>query len=309
MINQSQFSLSRSQFDPVAHTAKIVAAKRALEQFHPAPLFDDPFSQRLAKEEVATLQTQWQEAAQRKGLSLADVIVKRTRYIAIRTHFIDNLLQSALSKSQHYQIVILGAGLDTRAFRLSYPPNTTLYEVDQSAVLDYKARVLQNVSPRCQLRLVPGDLADPSSAWVTELFNAGYQNCTPTVWVMEGVVMYLKPEEVHALLKTLSSLSATESILGMDCVKAGSVQAGRRAQKRDRGRVIRHWQFGDDNPDDLLACYGWSPLVYQPQEIENGYGRYPQTIPVEAAISEPQDERGVWLVQAQRLSQGLPLQV
>jgi methyltransferase (TIGR00027 family) len=299
MINKSQFGLSQSEFDSVSHTAKIVAAKRAIEQFHPTPLFDDPFSQRLAKEEVAALQAQWQEAAQRKGLSLADVIIKRTRYIAIRTRFIDNLLRSALSKSQVYQIVILGAGLDTRAFRLSYPPNTTLYEVDRSAVLHYKAKVLQDVFPRCQHRLVPGDLADPSSAWVTELFNAGYRHRIPTLWVMEGIVMYLKPKEVHTLLKTLSSLSVEKSILGMDSVKAGSVQAGQRAAQRDRGRVIRHWHFGDDNLQELLACYGWSASVYQPQEVENGYGRYPQAILVEAAISDPQDERGVWLVRAQ----------
>lgn len=302
MINESQFGLSRSEFDPISHTAKIVAAKRAIEQFHPAPLFNDPFSHCLAGDEVTALQAQWQEAAQRKEMSLVDVIVKRTRYIAIRTRFIDDLLQSALSKLQQHQIVILGAGLDTRAFRLTYSPNTTLYEVDHPEVLHYKARVLQNVSPRCQHRLVPGDLAAPSSAWVTELFNAGYQNGTATVWIMEGVVMYLKPEEVHALLKTLSSLSAEGSILGMDGVKAGSVQAGQRAAQRDRGRVIRHWQFGDDNPHNLLVRYGWLASVYQPQEIENGYGRYPEAIPVHSAISKPQDERGVWLVQAQRLS-------
>jgi methyltransferase (TIGR00027 family) len=290
------------EFTPVSHTAKLIAAKRAIEQWHPTPLFDDPFSKRLADTEVTTLIEQWQAAAQAKGISIPDIITKRTRYIAIRTRFIDDLLQSVLAQLQHRQVVILGAGLDTRAYRLTYPPNTAVYEIDHFDVLRYKATMLHEVSPQCQHHLIPGDLTDSTSAWVTDLVKAGYQLRRPTIWILEGVVMYLEPQRVHALLNTLSSLSAIGSVLGMDGVKAGSVQAGQRAAQRDRGRVIRYWQFGHDLPQQLLADYGWLASISQPQQIQNGYGRYPESIPVQAAISEPHDDRGVWLVHAQKVS-------
>jgi methyltransferase (TIGR00027 family) len=282
--------------DPISYTAKIVAAKRAIEQLHPTPLFYDPFAIRLAEDEVTSLLNQWQEVAQSKGTPLEEVIIKRTRYIAIRTRFIDDLLTTALSQAQNYQVVILGAGLDTRAFRLTYPSNTAVYEVDQPVVLQHKSTRLHDIAPRCQHYLVPGDLADRSSAWMTELSKAGYQDHTPTIWLMEGVMMYLKPQAVYALLNTLSIRSAAGSLLALDGVTAGSIQAGHRAEQFDRGRVIRHWQFGDDHPQQLLATYGWEASVYQPQQIENGYGRYPKSIPIQGAISEPQDNRGVWLV-------------
>jgi methyltransferase (TIGR00027 family) len=299
MIHDKYSALSASD-DPVSHTAKLIAAKRAIEQWQSAPLFDDPFSKRLAEPEIATLIEQWNKTAQTKGIAIADIITKRTRYIAIRTRFIDDLLLSALSQFQQGQVVILGAGLDTRAYRLTGLSNTSVYEVDHLEVLQYKSSILQDVSPQCRHHLIPGNLADSNLAWVTELLNAGYQERVPTIWVIEGVVMYLEAAQVHALLNTLSSLSVVGSILGMDGVKAGSVQAGHRAAQRDRGRVIRHWQFGYDQPQQLLADYGWSASVYQPQHIHNGYGRYPETIPIQAAISEPHDDRGVWLAQAQK---------
>ena len=285
-------------FNPISYTARIVAAKRAIEQFHPSPLFKDPYAAALAGDEVNALLSRWQAVTEVQAVPLEQVIAKRTRYIATRTKFMDDLLNSALPQAEYKQVVILGAGLDTRAYRLVWSLGTTVYEVDCPEVLHYKAQVLQDVAPTCIYRPVSGDLATPDSKWAIGILDAGYQTTVPTIWLMEGVVMYLQEEEVHLLLQMISELSVSGSALGMDGVKVGSILAGQRARRVGRGRVVRHWQFGNDNPQQLLARYGWTAVVSKPQDLEEGYGRYPKSMPIGIETADQEDGRGVWLVNA-----------
>lgn len=283
--------------DPVSYTARIVAAKRAIEQLRASPLFRDPYAAVLAGDEVDALLSRWQRVAETRAVPLEQVITKRTRYIAVRTKFMDDLLNSTLTEPEYRQVVILGAGLDTRAYRLAWASGTTLYEVDCPEVLQYKAQVLQDITPTCTYRPVAGDLAAPEAKWATAILEAGYQTTVPTIWLLEGVVMYLPEQAVHLLLQTLCQLSVPGSVLGMDGVKVGSILAGQRARNADRGRVVRHWQFGHDAPKQLLASYGWVAAVSEPQDIQVG-GRYPRSLPIGTETPDPDDGRGVWLVNA-----------
>lgn len=282
--------------DPVSYTAQIVAAKRAIEHLHSSPLFQDPYAAALAGDEVDALLSRWRKVAQAQAVPLEQVMTKRTRYIAVRTKFMDDLLNSTLA--EYNQVVILGAGLDTRSHRLAWAPGTIVYEVDCPEVLQYKAQVLQDVTPACIYRPVSGDLAAPDAKWATAIIDAGYQTTVPTIWLVEGVIMYLQEKEVHLLLQTLSHLSVPGSVLGLDGVKVGSILAGQRARKVDRGRVVRHWQFGHDDPKQLLAGYGWGAEVFEPQNVEAGYGRYPKSLPIGTETADQDDGRGVWLVNA-----------
>ena len=290
--------LLNSSSHPISYTARIVSAKRAIEQSHPSPLFKDPYAAALAGDEVNALVSRWQAVAQAQAVPLEQVIAKRTRYIVLRTKFIDDFLSSALSQAEYQQVVILGAGLDTRVYRWAWSPGTTVYEVDCPEILHYKAQVLQNVTPTCVYQAVPGDLATPDSKWAAGILDAGYQTTIPTIWLMEGVVMYLQEEEVHLLIQTISQLSVADSVLAMDGVKVGSVLAGQRARRAGRGRVVQHWQFGNDDPKELLAKYGWTAVVSEPQNIESGYGRYPKSMPIGTETTDQEDGRGVWLVHA-----------
>ena len=110
--------------------------------------------------------------------------------------------------------------------------------------------------------------------------------------------MYLQEEEVHLLLQKISEFSVAGSVLGIDGVKVGSVLAGQRARRAGRGRVVRHWQFGNDHPEQLLTKYGWAAVVSEPQNIEEGYGRYPRSMPIDIDSANQEDGRGVWLVHA-----------
>jgi len=149
----------------VGYTATIVAAKRGLEQHNPQPLVADPYALALAGAESGHLLAKWEAVAQNQGITLAEVLAKRTRYVAVRTRFFDEAIQgfvrsvgakalepSAQVKAQikpqvQAQIVILGAGLDTRALRLPELAEAYGYEVDRPEVLAYKVQCLQTISP------------------------------------------------------------------------------------------------------------------------------------------------------------------
>lgn len=88
--------------DPVSYTAQIVAAKRAIEQFHSSPLFKDPYETALAGDEVDALLSRWREVAQ--AVPLKQVMTKRIRYIAVRTKFLDFISQSLFCHSNQKRV-------------------------------------------------------------------------------------------------------------------------------------------------------------------------------------------------------------
>lgn len=257
---------------PISHTARIVAAKRAIEQERPDRLFEDPFAADLAGEEVETLLERWRST----GKDINRLRQVRTRYVAIRTRIFDDFLLACNEQIQ--QVVILGAGLDARAFRLNWQLDTWVYEVDRSEVLQEKMMILQDVQPRCHHQMIECDL---TQAWHTFLLTSGFDPNQPTIWLLEGVLMYLQESDVHQVLQTLSSLSATNSALGCDLVSVGSIETG----LQSRGRVRRYWQFGTDDPAGLLAQYGWQASMQEPGDAGASFGRYTKS-------SQPVDTQG-----------------
>jgi hypothetical protein len=91
--------------------------------------------------------------------------------------------------------------------------------------------------------------------------------------------MYLPEIAVFQLLQTISDLSFDNSFLGADFVSVKSVEIGEKAKQSDRGRVLRHWQFGADRPEYLLQNYGWDATVIQPGEDGANFGRYSESPP------------------------------
>lgn len=250
----------------MARTALIVAAKRALETERSDRLFDDPYAARLAAEEIPILLQRWEKA----GGDLARTRTVRTRFVAVRTRFFDDFLREKMPFAR--QVVILGAGLDARAFRLPWTAETQVYEVDRPAVMEYKRAILADLLPGCQRHEIAADL---NQDWVAPLLQQGYQREVPTIWLLEGVLMYLTAAAVDRLLQTISDLSRAGSWLGLDCVSVRSVESGVQSQ----GRVRRHWRFGTDEPEQLLAKYGWTATGVQPGDAGANFGRYSQPLP------------------------------
>ena len=135
------------------------------------------------------------ELVQRTGLSM----VPRTLRIdaAIREHAAD-------------QVVIVGAGLDGRAWRMPELAGLTVFEVDHPASQQDKLRRVGDLVPVAG-RVVPVgvDLADDDLGPALE--GAGFERQAVTTWVWEGVVPYLSPAEVRATVAQIAQLSATGS--------------------------------------------------------------------------------------------------
>ncbi len=135
--------------------------------------------------------------------------------LAVHGRFLDEFLTKA-TRAGIRQAVNLGCGLDTRAYRLWWPPGTTMYECDQPAVLDFKARVLRELGGKLTThrRAVGVDLRGD---WLTALRRVGFDPAQPTVWIAENLLVgYLPPDAQDRLLHEVSAASATGSWFGAD---------------------------------------------------------------------------------------------
>jgi len=253
----------------VGFTAQMMAASRAIETEKADRLFNDPFASSLAKEEVFTFV--------KEKLTEQDIA-----YIAVRTRFFDDFLFSPEIKAK--QIVILASGLDTRAYRLPWSSDIKIYELDQPQVLEIKAAILRDFTPNCEHHLLGVDLKQP---WSDLLLTQGYQPNLPSVWLLEGLLMYLTSTEVHRLLQAIDLLTTADSYLGLDLVNVKSIE-----YKPYKG----HWYSGFDSPEELLGQYGWSAQVLEPGQEGANFGRYSWVLPPRDV---PDVER-VFLVQAKK---------
>lgn len=192
--------------DGVAMTAIGVAVIRARESRRPDRLYDDPLAQVLtdaarggfAPERWARLE------------ALADRFYEG-RSVGVR--LVDDRIRSAVASGIR-QIVLIGAGLDTRAFRMELPKGTRIFELDLPETFSFKEPVIASAgaSPRCERYVLPVDLR---TDWVKPLLAAGFRVDEPTHWVDEGVLGYLSSEEALAVVAALTELSAPGSNFGV----------------------------------------------------------------------------------------------
>ena len=132
-------------------------------------------------------------------------------HMRLRTAAIDGLLEQAIKQGIH-QVVLLGAGLDARAYRLPFLAPCTVFEVDHPASQAYKTRKIEGRAPMCgELRHVAMDFAVDDLQ--QRLSEAGFDAKKPSFWVWEGVTMYLPRPATEATLDAISALSAPDSRL------------------------------------------------------------------------------------------------
>ncbi|MEU1120908.1 MULTISPECIES: class I SAM-dependent methyltransferase [unclassified Streptomyces] len=246
-------------------TAVGVARVRALETERQSALFRDPLAQAFAA--AGGL---WpsspppdDEAARRRRLAVSYSIV-------IRTKFLDDLLQEA-SEAGVRQVVLLGAGMDSRAFRIGWPDGTRLFEVDTAAPLDFKASVLrqERAVPRCERITVAVDLRED---WPAALAAAGHDPTEPTVWIAEGLLIYLPEDAVELLLARISAQSAAGSRLGLTLGSRGAIE--RFGTGATPGTAASMWVSEmPDDPVSWLAGHGWEAESHTLRERAAAYGR------------------------------------
>jgi methyltransferase (TIGR00027 family) len=158
-------------------------------------------------------------------------------------------------------VVILAAGLDSRAYRLDWPAGTAVYEVDQPQVLEYKAKILEAHAPTAARRPVAVDLRDD---WPAALAAAGFDRTQPTAWLAEGLLPYLPSDAQDRLFEMFTALSAPGSQVAIEMFGLNSRSNTSRWQRmRDRlGLDVNVEALTFHEPDrsdaaEWLAGHGW----------------------------------------------------
>jgi len=273
----------------VGQTALAVAACRAVETRRQSPLVRDPYAEafvRAARSPVPLPTTP--EAAD------GDPVfpwASFATYVGVRSRFFDALFASVLGgpvATRLRQVVLLAAGLDTRAFRLDWPADVTLYEVDAPLVLGFKDMVLASseARPRCARCTVAADLRED---WPLALRAAGFDPAQPTAWLAEGLLPYLTDEEKVSLLATVHVLSAPGSEIAVEHLSAGveSLRAYATFQEAAEHHDVEFdattlWTGGQRaDPVPWLASRDWSVTIRPITAAAEQYGR-----PLSAALPE-----------------------
>jgi methyltransferase (TIGR00027 family) len=129
--------------------------------------------------------------------------------MTVRTRWFDKLFTDAVEAGVR-QAVILAAGLDARAYRLPWPDGTTVFELDQPEVIDFKTTTLTDLGakPEADRRTIAIDLRND---WPNALLDNGFDPTQPTAWIAEGLLIYLPPEAQDLLFDRINELSAPGS--------------------------------------------------------------------------------------------------
>jgi methyltransferase (TIGR00027 family) len=206
--------------------------------------------------------------------------------VALRTRYLDD----ALLTSGCRQVVLVAAGMDSRAYRLPWPAGVDLYELDQPAVLDFKAEALGGVEPRCVRHPVGVDLRED---WSTPLLDAGFRVDQPTAWLTEGLLYALTPTAADDLLDTIGSLCEAGSTIAFDHIQMSG--AMHQALVDADPELVDLWQGGPTDPDVWLRRHHWQPHVDELAVIGRHHHR-----PVHHAYDPTEGGAHSWLVTAGR---------
>jgi methyltransferase (TIGR00027 family) len=255
------------QATSVGTTATMVAAARALATR--AGLINDPFAEPLVRaagvdffSRVASGQLAISDLGANSGFALL------TDLFAVRTRFFDNFFADA-GRAGIRQAVILASGLDTRPYRLWWPAGTTVYEIDQPRVIEFKTQTLRGLhaTPTADRRALGIDLRQD---WPAALRRVGFDPTAPTAWIAEGLFIgFLPPDALDRLVDDVTALSAAGSRLAADYLPGRSQPlAGQEQTLADRWRP---YGFDADlteltypgqqhDPAESLAALGWETV-------------------------------------------------
>jgi methyltransferase (TIGR00027 family) len=212
----------------VGATATMVAAQRALANRE--GLIDDPFAEPLVRAVGLDFFTRALDGE--IDLEAVDPefnLRRAAEGMAVRARHFDDLFIDAAAAGVR-QAVILAAGLDARAYRLAWPDGTTVYEVDQPDVIEFKTRTLTDLEarPTADRRTVAVDLRDD---WPKALRDNGFDPAQPTAWIAEGLLIYLPPEAQDKLFDNITALSAPGSRVATEHIPDIKMFSDERAQR------------------------------------------------------------------------------
>lgn len=268
----------------VSRTGLWVAALRAAESERPDRMLRDPWARALAGPAI--------DEADRLLRSPAGLL----NPLVMRTCFGDAAIAAAVAGGVR-QVVLLGAGMDTRAFRLDLGPQSTLFELDLPGALAYKDRVLGGTgsAPTCRRITVEADL---TRDWRAVLELAGHRSSEPSVWVLDGVLLYLDDPAVDDLGDQIAAAAAPGSVLLFDAYPAVAFEEPRMAGwNAALAEQEAHPRSSMEQPERWAAERGWHAEAYTRDDVAAGRCALLDDVP--RRVWEQFVEHG-WLVIARR---------
>ncbi|MEU6083453.1 SAM-dependent methyltransferase [Streptomyces sp. NPDC047108] len=261
-----------SALSAVGSTALGVAAARALESGRPDRLFDDQVAVQCTVAAGSGLAAWTGAQGELVRMATGD-------YFALRTRYFDTCLLQAVEAGCR-QVVVLAAGLDARAFRLNWPAEVRLFELDRPDVFSFKHRIVDGrvPMPGCERTAVVGDLRDD---WPSALRSHGFDASVPTAWLMEGIIVYLTEREGDDVLARIDELSAPSSRLALEYGSLAMFDSeGTRAAlsgtaESDTMHMLASLWRNERTADPLtwLAAHGWSADGHSIADLAHECGR------------------------------------
>ena len=254
----------------VGATATMVAAGRARATRADNPLIEDRFAEPLVRAVGVDFFTRWASGE----LDPVDVDIpgapwgmqRMTDMLAARTRYIDAFFSRA-GDAGIRQVVILASGLDARAYRLPWAAGTTVYEIDQPQVIEFKTATIAELGsePTADVRAVPIDLRHD---WPAALREAGFDTGRPAAWAAEGLLGFLPSDAQDRLLDNVTALSAEGSQLVAEVfLNSGANQQALNAATgrwRENGLDVELENLGFPGERNDVATYlterGWHPV-------------------------------------------------
>jgi methyltransferase (TIGR00027 family) len=197
----------------VGATALFVAAARALEAQKAQPAAIDPYAEVFCR----AVGGEWADLLDGRAPHhplRSEFGEHFINFQGVRTRYFDTYFEAAAAVGVR-QIVIVAAGLDSRAYRLPWPAGTVVFELDQPQVLEFKRGALaaRGDAPTAERREVPVDLRND---WPQALHNSGFDPSRPSAWIAEGLLIYLPATAQHQLFAGIDSLAASGSHLAVE---------------------------------------------------------------------------------------------
>ncbi|WP_067719900.1 SAM-dependent methyltransferase [Nocardia yamanashiensis] len=258
--------------ESVGVTAIGVAAMRAYETRRGDSLFHDPYAAKLV---AAVGSEQWDallaaalDGQQPDGGDFLNGVMGY--FLVARTLYFDAYFDAAV-RAGIRQFVILASGLDARAYRLEWPYESRVFEIDLPKVLAFKARALAGDQPGTDRREVPVDLRQD---WPKALLDKGFEPELPTAWLAEGLLRYLPGQAQTQLLEHVHALSAPRSRMALNIGTGRSALSRESTDKRakalseagihaDLEQLWYPWE-GRTDPRDWFGMHEWLVLDGDP---------------------------------------------
>ncbi|MGI9162372.1 MAG: SAM-dependent methyltransferase [Mycobacterium sp.] len=276
----------------VGATALSVARARAAESGQRTPLFTDPYAGFFVE---AALAAGWQSSFAAETLAEVRYMQVMAAYIAARTKYFDEFFGTAGAHGVD-QVVILAAGLDTRAWRLSWISGTVVYELDQPKVLEFKDDVLRRHGAEPMARHVPIPI-DLRHDWPKALRDKGFDPGRPTAWLAEGLLPYLSAADQDLLFARISELSAAGSRIAVEAFTPEFFDPVNLKSRRDRllqataaaGRDVPETEklwYLEPRTDvvEWLGRHGWDVAAIRSPEL---LAHYRRPVPEDAGDAVP----------------------